>query len=104
MSSACQECGWICAENASSGVIREARDGSDVGTAFENIDSRFVVSVDDSRGTHATEDLSDQVDGEFSPWEFAEDTVGEGNGWVQVGTRFAASVNTEHDSKTVVDC
>jgi hypothetical protein len=104
LSSACQEFGRICAEDTRGRVIRVTRDSSDAVTTFEDIDCRFIVSVHDSRGTHATENLSDHVDGKFSPWEFAEDTIGKGNGWVQVSTRFTASVNTKHNSKTMVDC
>lgn len=100
MPSACQKLSWISAEDTSSRMVREARDSSYVGPAFKDIDSRFVVSIDDGGCTHATQHLGDEEDWEFPPWEFAEDTVGEGDRWIQMGARFTTSINTEHNAET----
>lgn len=41
--------------------------------AFEDVDCGFVVGVDDAGGAEGAEDLGYEVDGEFSPGEFAVD-------------------------------
>lgn len=79
------ELGRVRAEDASAGVGRVAGDGADAGAAFEGVDGGLVVGVDDAGGAHGAQDLGEGVGGELAPGEFAEDAVGEGDGWVDVG-------------------
>lgn len=65
---------------------RVARHGAEVSSAFEGVDGGFVVAVDDGGAAHCAEELGQRVHGEFAPWEAAEDAVGEGDGWIDVGS------------------
>lgn len=92
---------WVCAEDSGRGGVAVSWDGADVGSTFVDVDGGFVVCVDDGRGAHGAKDLGEGVDGEFSPGEFAEDAVGEGDCGVEMGTRDTGCVDAKHDSETV---
>lgn len=74
----------ICAENACGGS--RAADGSNVRTTLVDVNGGFVVGVDNGRRSHSTENLGDHVGEELSPWELAEDAVGQSDSRVQVST------------------
>ena len=100
LSSFTHEFGGVCAENARCGGFRVSGDGSDAGTTFKDIDGAPVVTVDDCRGSHRTEDLGESVDGKLSPGELAVNAIGEGDSWVEMCTRDAGAVDTKHDAET----
>lgn len=63
-----KDCGCCCLDG---------RHGADVAAAFEGVDAVDIVDVDHACCTEATEELGEEVDWEASPWEFAQDAVGE---------------------------
>ena len=91
------EGGGVGAEDAGGAGV--APDGADPGAAFEDVDRRLVVGVDDGGGAHGAEDLRQHVGGEFAPGELAVHAVGEGDGRVDMGTRDATRVDAEHDAE-----
>lgn len=98
---ACHELGRVCAENAGGSGVTEAGDCADAGAALVDIDGGFVVGVYNTGGTHGAENLGESVDGEFSPWEFAENAVGECDCRVQMGTGNTGGVDTQHNTETI---
>ena len=75
---------WVGAEDLRGGA-GSGRDGADA-VAGEGVDGVDVVYVDDAGGAETTEELSEKVHWETSPWKAAVEAVGKGYGWVEVGT------------------
>ena len=73
-------------------------DRANVWAALVNINGRFVIAIDDSSTTEATGDLCTSVDGPFSPWELAEDTIGKGDGRIEMPSSAASYVHTKHNA------
>lgn len=94
------ELGGIRAENAGGG------EGADANTTLEVVNGEDIVAVDDEGAGHGTQDLSDGIDGKFSPGVAAEQAVGKGNGWVKVTAGLFPDIHTQHDTETVhlLDC
>ena len=88
---------WIGSEDAGRGGV--STDRSDTVT-FNHVDSVDVVGVYDTSSQECSKDLCDPVHWQTSPWELAEQTAGEGDGWVQESTAVASDVDTQHEADT----
>lgn len=84
-------------EDTSRGGGRGGR-GADSDT-FVVVDGGDVIGVDDGSGSETAHDLSEEVHGESSPWELAEQTVGEGRGGVEVCAGVASDVHAQHETQ-----
>lgn len=87
----------ICCEDTCRGGGRWRR-GADSDT-FIVVDGGNVVGVNDGGGSETAHDLSEEVHGESSPWELAEQAVGEGRGGVEVCTGVARDVHAQHETQ-----
>jgi hypothetical protein len=94
--SAGHERSGVCAEDASGGSV--ASDSPDASTTLKHVDGGLVVAVDDSSASHGSENLSEHVDRELAPRVATENTVGKGDGRIDVTTALAGGVNTKHDT------
>lgn len=93
------EGGGVGAEDAGGGGVAVAGHGADAGAALVDVDGGSVVGVDDERGAASAEELGEHVGREFAPGEAAEDAVGEGDGWVEMGAGDAGGVDAEHETE-----
>ena len=86
--------GWISVEDSGSGGVGIAWDGADAWPAFELVDGRFVVSVDDGSAAEAAENLGTGVGEEFLRGEFAEDDHAECYCRVQMASGTSGDVDS----------
>jgi len=86
----------VCAEDASSRVL--PGNSSNVGAAFVNINSRFVVAVDDSSTTEAACNLSAGVCGPLTPGELSEYAICERDGRIEMSSCATCSIYPKHDA------
>lgn len=95
---ACHEGSRVGAENASS--RGGTANGTDTNTLV-HVKSRLVVTVNNEGTEEGTHELSKDIDGELLPGKAAEDTVGKGDGGVEMTTRDTTrAVDTKHDTNT----
>ncbi len=48
-------------------LVNENKESLHIRASFKRINSGFIVSIYNSRGTHCSKDLSNEIDRKFSP-------------------------------------
>jgi hypothetical protein len=82
-------------EHARCSCFRVSRDCADTGPALVDINRRYVVAIDDQGAAKCPEDLPNDIQWKFLPWESTKDAEGEGDSGIQVTARDAASIGTK---------
>jgi hypothetical protein len=68
--------------------------------AFKPVYCTYGIRIYDPRAYKTTEKLGEEIDREASPGQLAEETVGESDRGIEISTRVAGHVDTQHYSET----